>query len=104
MAYANALQSIISGNEHNGLAPLQYSESNYVPAFTTGYYRFNLIGYCQSKINPYKYDNYAGTFRTKLVRPTIVPDVGSNYTGIAPYDLMPTLNLPYPYESSFNRY
>ena len=104
MAYSNPLASVIAGNEHDAMPPAQYSSSNYRPNFTSGYYRFGLINYRPSQYNPYKYDNYAGAFRTVWVKPTILPDVGANYTGIAPYDLMPTITKPYPYEQSFNKY
>ena len=104
MAYSNALASVIAGNEHNAEPPAEYSFSNYRPNFTKGFYRFELINYRPSQYNPYKYDNYAGSFRTVWVKPTIIPDVDSNYTGIAPYGLMPEIVRPYPYEQSFNKY
>lgn len=83
--------------EHNGIPPDEYSISdyqNYFPNMTDE----KMIEYLPSDYNSFQFKNYAGNFYMQLGNVIALPDDTLQYQGIAPYNQMPEIVTPKPYE------
>lgn len=91
MANPNVIQSV----EHYGIAPRDYSNSDYqslVVAETALLQTYGATNY-----TGVRFDNYAGIVVVLPPSPIYNPSE-ARYDGIAPIDLQPKIDPPYPWE------
>lgn len=102
MANGNVVNSV----EHYGLAPEQYSNSQEVKYY--GYLQ-DTVAEAASKqtylpgmtYSPFQFRDYAGLFLITPSNPIIIPSDRA-YQGIAPMELQPSIDVPYPYQYDTN--
>jgi len=98
---------VINSVEHWGLSPEQYSVKPELVEYN-GLRKFsNAIPeqtYLQSSYTGLEYKDYAGIVYIVPPNPIYIPS-RSRYDGIAPMNLMPSINPPYPYDpGQYNAY
>lgn len=85
----------VNAQEHFNLSPREYSASDYHSLVVASAQVKQ--AYCSSWYTGTEFRDYAGTVYISPPTPIIIPSE-ARYDGIAPMQLQPTINPPYPWE------